>query len=599
MTPMNQETNIEWKWGVLAALTLMLLALYPQIHLWVHEGRNWAGAYAYFDRDEVAYSAYLQALIDGRPRRNDPYTGYDQHGVALPESLFSIQFVPPYMAAIPARFLGLSASTVFIALMPVVAVLSALALFWLLAMITSNSRLAAVGVLVILCLPTLLSGQGPIGVLLGEQFGWSYLPFLRRYLPGLPFPFFLAMFGLVWRAISTGRKQALVASLGAGLIVALLNFSYFYLWSGAIAWLGCFAIVWLIARPDGWERLLYCLSLTGAISLLAAIPYLLLVRDRAEHSDQIQAMVHTRSPDLFRPSEVFAFILLATTAYFIARRRVSLKDEKVLFLISFLLLPFVVFNQQILTGRSLQPFHYEEFVSSYGVLIAVVIGWGIYCRRRSHASFWASNRALFWIAMVSIAYGANGASGISRAAFNDNLIHDQSVVVAHRLRELYPQNDGIVFTIDLRQGDIMPTFAPTRVLWAVHMSVFPGTQLPELKERFYHSLYYSNVSPEALHKLLTSKSYVVSLALFGYERVGSHFVSDFKPITEAEISQEVQLYADYAASFSQANAARYVLGYVVVPAESEFDASNLDRWYERDAGERAGEFMIYQLKLKP
>ncbi len=539
---MDQEKDIQWKWGMLAALALMLLALYPQIHLWAHEGRSWSGAYAYFDRDEVAYSAYLQALIDGRPRRNDPYTGYDQQGVALPESLFSIQFVAPYLAAIPSRLLGLSASTVFIALMPVVAVLSALALFWLLAMITGDSRLAAVGVLVILCLSTLLSGQGPIGALLGEQFGWSYLPFLRRYLPALPFPFFLAMFGLVWRAISGNGKQALVACIGAGLIVALLNFSYFYLWSGAIAWLACLAIFWLIVRPKGWQRLLYSLSVTGVISVLAAIPYVILLKDRAESSDHVQAMVYTRRPDLFRPSEVFSFILLAAVAYFIARRRLSLKDSRVLFLISLLLLPLVVFNQQILTGRSLQPFHYEEFVSSYCVLIAVVIGWGIFCRHRSHPSFWASKRAMFWIAIVSFAYGANGASGISRAAFNDNLVHDQTVVVGDRLRELYRQNEGIVFPVDLRQGDILPTFAPAPVLWAVHISVFPGSELPELKERFYHFLYYSHVSPEELNKLLTSRSYVVSLALFGYERMGSHFVGDFKPITDEEISREVRFY---------------------------------------------------------
>ena len=84
MIAVNQEMNIQWKWGILAALALMILGLYPQMHLWAREGRSWAGAYAYFDRDEVAYSAYLQALIDGRPRRNDPYTGYDLQGVALP-----------------------------------------------------------------------------------------------------------------------------------------------------------------------------------------------------------------------------------------------------------------------------------------------------------------------------------------------------------------------------------------------------------------------------------------------------------------------------------------------------------------------------------
>ena len=583
---------------MLAALALMLLALYPQLHLWAHNGQSWSGAYAYFDRDEVAYSAYLQALIDGRPRRNDPYTGYDQKGVALPESLFSIQFVAPYLAATPARLFGLSASTVFIVLMPVTAVLAALALFWFLAMTTSDSRLAAVGVLVILCLSTLVSGQGPIGALLGEQFGWSYLPFLRRYLPAVPFPFFLALFGLVWKAISGNAKQAFIACIGVGLVVAFLNYSYFYLWTGALAWLACLAIVWLIVRPNGWQRLLYALLAALLISVVAAIPYFMLLKSRAEHSDQVQAMDYTRMPDLFRPSEVISFLFLAGVAYLIARRRMSLKDTRMLFLISLLLLPFIVFNQQILTGRSLQPFHYEEFVTSYAVLMAAVIGWGIFGARRAR-SFWASRRAMFWIAVVSLAYGANGASGISRAAFSDNLVHDQTVVVGQRLRELYRQNEGIAFPVDLRQGDILPTFAPVPVLWAVHTSVFPGSRLPELKERFYHFLYYSHVSPEELNKLLMGRSYPVSLALFGYERMGSHFVRDFKPITEEEIRREVQLYGEYATSFNRTNAAKYVLGYFITPAGSEFDASSLDRWYERDSGERVGAFIIYQLKLKP
>lgn len=206
---------------------------------------------------------------------------------------------------------------------------------------------------------------------------------------------------------------------------------------------------------------------------------------------------------------------------------------------------------------------------------------------------------MFWIAVLSFAYGANGASGISRAALNDNLVHDQTVVVSQRLRELYRQKEGIAFPVDLRQGDILPTFAPVPVLWAVHTSVFPGIQLPELKERFYHFLYYSNVSAEELDQLLTSRSYPVSLALFGYERMGSHFVRDFKPITDEEIRREVQLYGEYAAAFNRTNAAKYVLGYFIVPAGSEFDASNLDRWYDRDSGERVGDFIIYQLKLKP
>ena len=74
---MHESTSVRWKWGLFAAIGMTLLALYPQINLWLARGREWNGAYVMVHQDEVAYSAYIQALIDGRPRRNNPYTGRD------------------------------------------------------------------------------------------------------------------------------------------------------------------------------------------------------------------------------------------------------------------------------------------------------------------------------------------------------------------------------------------------------------------------------------------------------------------------------------------------------------------------------------------
>src|SRR2546427_12605979 len=87
-----------WKWGALSAATMMLLSLIPQIHLWIVRGRDWNGAYVSAQGDEIFYSAYLNALIDGRPRKNDPFAGKDSTSRSpLPESTFSIQFVPAYV----------------------------------------------------------------------------------------------------------------------------------------------------------------------------------------------------------------------------------------------------------------------------------------------------------------------------------------------------------------------------------------------------------------------------------------------------------------------------------------------------------------------
>jgi len=99
---------MRWKWGIVAALSMVLLSLYPHVHFRISRGAQWNGTYAAIEGvgDEVAYSAYVNALIDGRPRRNDPYSGRDDEvGRQQPESLFSIQFVPAYLIALAARVL--------------------------------------------------------------------------------------------------------------------------------------------------------------------------------------------------------------------------------------------------------------------------------------------------------------------------------------------------------------------------------------------------------------------------------------------------------------------------------------------------------------
>lgn len=57
---MNQEpgnsTGIQWKWGGLAALAIMLLALWRQMNIWIARASNWQGSYVAGQVDEVAYS---------------------------------------------------------------------------------------------------------------------------------------------------------------------------------------------------------------------------------------------------------------------------------------------------------------------------------------------------------------------------------------------------------------------------------------------------------------------------------------------------------------------------------------------------------------
>ncbi len=203
---------------------MIVLSLLPQIHLWIVRGRSWNGAYVSSQTDEPLYSAYINALIDGRARKNDPFGDRDDSSEApLPESIFSIQSLPAYLIALPARAFSITASTAFIVLTPVTTLLASLSIFWLLERVVGESQFAAAGTLFVLCFGGAVGSYGLFGTHIDIPF--PVLPFLRRYEPLVAFPFFFLFLLLVWRALTSQRKRdaRVLASL-AGITLAVLVF---------------------------------------------------------------------------------------------------------------------------------------------------------------------------------------------------------------------------------------------------------------------------------------------------------------------------------------------------------------------------------------
>ncbi|HEX8141109.1 MAG TPA: hypothetical protein VF553_00835 [Pyrinomonadaceae bacterium] len=600
-----------WRLGLLAGLAIMFLALYPQLGLWLKHDRQWNGAYAYYDIDEEAYSAYLNSLIEGRPRRSDPYTGRDDGpGAPLPESLFSIQFIPAYTVALPARALGLSASTAFIALAFIVPLASALGVFWLLISVTRDERLAATGVIVALSLGTLATAHGAAQALLGLESAYIYLPFLRRYVPGVPFPLFFILCGLVWRTVTAKLgRAAYITSIIAGLVFCLLVFSYFYLWTAAAAWLACLALLWLLVRPEGWRRDAKALAVIGGFAAVALLLYALMLARRAAEMDAVQALSFSHRPDLFRMTEIIGVAVCALLAWGVRRGAVRWRERAVLFTASLALVPFAVFNQQVITGRSLQPFHYEQFIVGHVVLVALVLAVWLVWRGRTgdeagEAVRRCPARVLIPVALVAFSWGMVETKVATDILSDYNVLRDDAMLVARRLKELARHSSSAgaererVLSTHVVHADNLPTVAPQAVLWALHMRVFSGVTLAENKERFYQQLYYSGIGERRFLEAMNEYNFEYRIGLFGQERINRTLTADLKPITAEEIRYELGLYMDYAASFSRERAARWPLSYVIAWGGDKPNFANLDRWYERDQGERIGNFILYRVKLR-
>ena len=598
--------EIRWLFGVLAGCAMALLSLYPQLQLWQTSGTHWKDAVAYNQGlgDEVAYAAYVNALIEGRPRRNDPYTGRDnQPNAPQPESLFSIQFIPAYAIALPARWLGLSATKAFIILTPLMAFGSALAVFWLLAAVTRNDRLAAVGAVFVLCFGALASAEGVVASLASANTHFDYFPFLRRYQPAASFPLFPIFCGLVWRLLTREGKRLRTAIL-AGAIFGLLVFSYFYLWTAAAAWLAAVGVLWLIARADDRISVVKHLTVVALVAAVALLPYAFLI-SRSRASEGVQALVLSRRPDLFSAPELLGALVLITLSIGVLRNKIALPDQRVLFAAAFALLPFIVLNQQIITGRAMQPIHYKGFIANYSALIAIVICGALGWRKRSGETWQLSRRALVWVAIAALEWGAieTYQAANKSAEANNKAVADMAVYVRlnERARHEPPdKREELVLFSDPRTADGAPAASPLAVLWAPHLLVYTSTTPVESKARLYQQLYYTGFGAGELDTYFHSSAvyYGYAAGMFGFDRIIDGLNSTAKPITSRELNDEVLAYTKYVADFNEESASSPKISYLVIPSGDESRLANLDRWYERDAGEQIGKFTLYHLKLR-
>ena len=458
--------KLRWQLGLVAAVFLTIFCLYPQLKMVYLRGSDWNGHYAYNDIDEVAYASYVRALIDGRPRRNDPYSGRDDSpNTPQPESLFSIQFAAPYTLALPARLLGIGAPWAMTIGGALAGFLAALGAFWLIGRMTGNSWFATAGSLVVFAGGALAAGEGAVLEVFFDGFSYPYFPGFRRYIPALAIAAVFWFFGLVWRLVEReeDEKPPPMMMASAILLFAYCVFSYFYVWTTAAAWLGTLGLLWLICRPEGWGRDLRTLAIVGSGCIAVLIPYAFLLSKRSETMDNVQLLVYTHAPDFARVPVYLGLICLIVIAAGVITKMVDLRDRAVLFAVSFAMVPIIVFNQQVITGRSLQPIHYQVFIGNYVAALGVVTTLGVLWRDLLRQTRSSVRIGCVVLALTAIVWGFVECHYTVRVLDEANVERDIALPVARRLEELAKSDPDphrtTVLAYDMIQSDDLPTVA--------------------------------------------------------------------------------------------------------------------------------------------
>ncbi len=594
----DSKSKIRLRYGILIGAFLALLSLYPQIYLKFQRGENYNGATFYYDYDEVIYAAYLQALIDGRPRKNDVYTG--NGAPQKNETFMTIQFVGAYLVAFPARIFGASSDSAFLFVSIICAFLTSLTLFWFIEKLTENSEFAAVATLFILLFGTGAAGYG----ILKETFelGSSsfYLLFLRRFTPAIAFPFLFVLLGNAWLAFNNYNKAKFVHASVVGICFAVMLYSYFYLWTAILAWLVLINLLCLIFKTENRKAQLLKFCLPVSIFLLSGLaPYYFLLSDRSQTTDSSQILEQTRAFVWWRPTLILGCGILLATLVLIKSGWLNLKEQLTLFVISFSVLPLFVFNQQVITGYSLQPMHYNMYVLNYLVLLALCL--------LIHM-IWKENlqkvKSVYWIIFALLLFGW-GVIEMHYTTYNRywyNMRRDEAIMVNRRMAEIAKEDfkvstSRITLNFDEIQGDTQPTIAPHAVLWSEHLFFLSNMSAEEHRRRYFLYLYYQNKDENWLRENLLNCPNEVCRALLGWGVNPTLSIGSQKP-DKSEILKIVDEYSRFLKNFSRLDASNPTISYIIIPVERENDLTKINLWYELGAGEKYGRFILYPVKLK-
>ncbi len=319
--------------------------------------------------------------------------------------------------------------------------------------------------------------------------------------------------------------------------------------------------------------------------------------------DEVQLLVLTRAPDLWRVPSLISYTVIVMLILGVLLKSIRLKDRATLFVLTLALTVIVVFNQQVLTGRELQPIHYQVFIGNYVAGLALVLMLGILFKSLAQSKGRQISFAI--LAVIAAVWGIVECHYTVRVLDEANLIRDEGMPVGKRLTELSvndlpsPQSQrAVTLALSLIQADELPTIAPQAVLWARHQHVFAGVTWQENKERYYQYLYYNDLDEEWLENAIKEGDFVPMIALFGWGRHTSRLSSQATGLSNAEIEAEARSYGQYRQNFSFKEASHPTVSYLVFPADWDPALENFKKWYELGQAETHGKYVIYPTKLR-
>ncbi|MBI2042705.1 MAG: hypothetical protein HYT21_03110 [Candidatus Nealsonbacteria bacterium] len=484
------------KWPILIAVLAAMIVAYPQAYFRydqpdAYRGIEFIGA----SDDESPWLSRAREAQDGYLTFSCVYLKDGKDAPYLFQPLGTVMFAQAgkFFASdfnnsiLTARF--------FFSLLAFLAIYAFLYLFL-------KSRLIALAITSFFILAgTLFTRSGIFSLLRGQSPTHNFLDLTRPVNPSLTFLFFFAFLSLFWLFIE--KKQWKYGILSA-LALGLSFYDYFFTWTFIFAFCGALGLIFLIQkRFQDIKRIMLVIGL----SLIMAIPYFINMYQTVNYPmyfevGQRMGLLASRAPVL---GLVVPLLFVAVLLFFPRKPR-----DRYLFALALVIAPFIVLNQQLITGKVLGYAHYHWY---YHKPLAIILLLAI-------LFFWLAKikRPLFNKALPVLMIAGSLAMGIfiqqSSYEFNKAEIIDKQKYgpVMDWLNE-NAEKDAVVFSNN-KTAHMVVIFTPLNVFY--HSS--SRYCLVSTKERLLNNLflYYrlDGVAAEEAQELFLKDKRQISAIIF-------------------------------------------------------------------------------------
>ncbi len=351
--------------AIILAVIVGLIMVGPHLFFIYSLGDSYNGIYQMQTDSETVYLARMQEIVDGHPLLGAvPYAEYKDRPPLLPPN--AIDFL---LAGISILFKISLPALLLITKFVFPAILFLLIYGLILKMCKSaDSKLSS----------RLVALAGALTIVLAYDFTglWrnittitstnTFLLWSRPINPIMGALLLMSLALLLWQGRNDQRIRPRSVIIG-GILFAPLISSYFFTWGFALAFMLCWAFIQFII---GRKRPAYTIILSVLFGLALSLPYFYQTHLATIHLDFVyaaakQGLLHSRAP-IISNITIIVVALLALSAFI---RRISLREDWWRFSIALSLGGAIALNQQIVTGVTIWPFHFVQYIKPFSAIV--------------------------------------------------------------------------------------------------------------------------------------------------------------------------------------------------------------------------------------